>query len=223
MVILMAISFIKTIWIINVEGDYFICYNEEKLVFQETKVRWDKKRKDYVIERNYHNKNACLNCKFADECCNGNHRVVKITGGKLAVEMMAKFEDYTNVLQYVKRFSTVEAPNGTLRRFYHINEFLSKGKVRIQNRVNICGGSYNLKRIYNQLMAMDGIDENNILDVVKNFCEYVNSVMFIWRDTNFLFLDNVLQLPYICESCLSNELVEYSVDECQSRLIEVES
>ena len=63
--------------------------------------------------------------------------------------MMAKFEDYTNVLQYVKRFSTVEAPNGTLRRFYHINEFLSKGKVRIQNRVNICGGSYNLKRIYN--------------------------------------------------------------------------
>lgn len=148
---------------------------------------------------------------------------MKITGGKLAVEMMAKFEDYTNVLQYVKRFSTVEAPNGTLRRFYHINEFLSKGKVRIQNRVNICGGSYNLKRIYNQLMAMDGIDESNILDVVKNFCEYVNSVMFIWRDTNFLFLDDVLQLPYICESCLSNELVEYSVDECQSRLIEVES
>jgi len=44
MVILMAISFIKTIWIINVEGDYFICYNEEKLVFQETKVRWDKKK-----------------------------------------------------------------------------------------------------------------------------------------------------------------------------------
>lgn len=207
----------------NVEGDYFICYNEEKLVFQETKVRWDKKRKDYVIDRHYHNKNACLNCKFADECCNGNHRVVKITGGKLAVEMMAKFKDYTNVLQYVKRFSTVEAPNGTLRRFYHINEFLSKGKVRIQNRVNICGGSYNLKRIYNQLMAMEGIDESNILDVVKNFCEYVNSVMFIWRDTNFLFLDNVLQLPYICESCLSNELVEYSVDECQSRLIEVES
>ena len=84
MVILIAISFIKTIWIINVEGDYFICYNEEKLVFQETKVRWDKKRKDYVIDRHYHNKNACLNCKFADECCNGNHRVVKITGGKIS-------------------------------------------------------------------------------------------------------------------------------------------
>jgi len=101
--------------------------------------------------------------------------------------------------------------------------FYQKVKLEYKNRVNICGGSYNLKRIYNQLMAMEGIDESNILDVVKNFCEYVNSVMFIWRDTTFLFLDDVFQLPYICESCLSNELVEYSVDESQSRLIEVET
>ena len=207
----------------NVEEDYFTCYNNKKLVFQETKVRWDKKKQDYVIEREYYNKNACLNCKFAEECCNGNHRVVKITGGKLAVKMMAKFKDYKNVLQYVKRFSTVEAPNGTLRSFYHVNEFLSRGKVRIQNRVNICGGSYNFKRIYNQLMAIDGIDGSNILDVVKNLCEYVNSVMFIWRYTTFPFLDEVLQLPYICESCLSNELLEDSVDVCQSRLVGVES
>ena len=125
----------------DVSDDFFICYNNEKLIYQETKVRWDKKRMDYVIEREYYNKDACSNCKFADECCNGKHRVVKITGGILAVNMLGKFEDYSNVLQYVKRFSTVEAPNGTLRSFYHINEFLSKGIVRIQNRVNICGGS----------------------------------------------------------------------------------
>ena len=207
----------------DVPDDFFICYNNEKLIYQETKVRWDKKRMDYVIEREYYNKDACSNCKFADECCNGKHRVVKITGGILAVNMLGKFEDYSNVLQYVKRFSTVEAPNGTLRSFYHINEFLSKGIVRIQNRVNICGGSYNLKRIYNQLMEMEGVDESNILEVVKKFCEHVNSVMFIWRDNTCPFFDEVLQLPVICESCLSNESLENTVDVCQSRLITVES
>ena len=81
--------------------------------------------------------------------------------------MLAKFDDYSNVLEYVKRFSTVEAPNGTLRLFYHINEFQTTGKVKIQNRINICGGSYNLKRIYNQFLKMDGIDERNILEVTK--------------------------------------------------------
>ena len=205
----------------NVKDDYFTCYNKEKLFYQETKVRWDKKREEYIIEREYHDKNACLNCKFADECCKSDYRVVKIAGGILAVNMLAKFEDYTNVLQYVKRFSTVEAPNGTLRSFYHVNEFLSKGIIRIQNRVNICGGSYNLKRIYNQLIKMEGIDESNILDVVKKFCQYVNSIMFIWRDTTFPFLDEVLQLPYICESCLSNASLENTEDVCQSRLITV--
>ena len=28
-----------------------LVYNKEKLNYQETKVRWDKKKKDYVIER----------------------------------------------------------------------------------------------------------------------------------------------------------------------------
>ena len=82
---------------------------------------------------------------------------------------------------------------------------------------------YNLKRIYNQLMEIEGVDESNILEVVKKFCEYVNSVMFIWRDNTFPFFDKVFQLPVICESCLSNESLENAVDVCQSRLIAVES
>ena len=74
----------------DVPDDFFICYNNEKLIYQETKVRWDKKRMDYVIEREYYNKDACSNCKFADECCNGKHRVVKITGRILTVNMLGK-------------------------------------------------------------------------------------------------------------------------------------
>ena len=182
-----------------------------------------KKRRIMLLNVKYYNKNTCLNCKYDEECCKSKHRTVSINGGILAVNMLAKFEDYSNVLQYVKRFSTVEAPNGTLSSFYHVNEFLSNNKIRIQNRINICGGSYNLKRIYNQLMEKEGIDESNILDVVKEICEYVNSVMFIWRDTSFLFMDEVLQLPYICESCLSDESLESSVPAGQSRLIGLES
>ena len=46
-------------------------------------------------------------------------------GGFTALKMMLKFEKYENVLAYTKRFSTVEAPNGTLKIYYHINELLT--------------------------------------------------------------------------------------------------
>ena len=199
-------------------GDFYTCYNNEKLTYQRTRIRWDEKKKDYVIECLYFNKEACANCKFAEECCNNEYRVVTLVGGSLAKDMLLKFEDYENIIEYVKRFSTVEAPNGTLKRFYHINELLTPGVIKSQNRVNICGGSYNMIRLYHLFMEMDGVDESNILDVVKIFCDYTNAVMPIWRNTSFPFMDEILQLPYICESCLMNESEEVGVDESQMRL-----
>ena len=62
-------------------------------------------------------------------------------------------------------------------------------------------GSYNLKGIYNQFLEMGGIDESNILEVTK-FCEYANGVMFIWLNTNLNLFDEVLKLPYICETSM---------------------
>ena len=29
------------------DEDYFICFNKEKLTYQETKVKWDEKRQDF--------------------------------------------------------------------------------------------------------------------------------------------------------------------------------
>lgn len=135
--------------------------------------------------------------------------------------MLAKFEDYENVMQYVKRFSTVEAPNGTLKTHYHINELLSANLTKSQNKLNICGGSYNLKRLYNQLMEKDYINSSNILDFVKKICDKTNAIMFISRKTTFHFMDEPLQLPYICESSLpkSNEINEHDIN--QTTLIEV--
>ena len=47
----MIINSIKTIWITMWRKIISLVYNKEKLNYQETKVRWDEKKKDYVIER----------------------------------------------------------------------------------------------------------------------------------------------------------------------------
>ena len=40
----------------NIQEDYFTCYNQEKLFYQETKIKWDEKKQDYNIQRKYYNK-----------------------------------------------------------------------------------------------------------------------------------------------------------------------
>ena len=204
----------------NIQEDYFTCYNHEKLFYQETKIKWDEKKQDYDIQRKYYNKKACSNCKYSTECCKTNYRTVSIPGGILALKMMLKFEEYENVVAYTKRFSTVEAPNGTLKIHYHINELLTPNITKSQNRINICGGSYNLIRLYNQFMELEGINESNILENVKKLCEKTNAMMPIYRNKTFLFLEEKLELPYICESCLSSKLLENESSTVQITLFE---
>ena len=129
------------------------------------------------------------------ECCNNKYRIVKISGGILAKKMLEKFEDYKNLSEYVKRISTVEPLIGILKRFYHIDELLSKNMTQSENKINICCGSLNLKRLYNQFMEMKDVNEDNIGKIVKSFCEKTNALMFILRETNFPFLDEKLKLP----------------------------
>ena len=192
----------------NIQEDYFTCFNQEKLFYQETKIKWDEKKQDYDIQRKYYNKKACTNCKYSNECCKTKYRTVSISGGISALKMMLKFEEYENVLAYTKRFSTVEAPNGTLKIHYHINELLTPNISKSQNKINICGGSYNLIRLYNQFMELDGINEDNIIENVKELCKKTNIMMPIYRDKTFLFLEEKLKLPYISECCLLNKSLE---------------
>ena len=194
----------------NYEEDYFNCCKNEKLEYQKTSVRWSEKDEDYKIEREYYNKEACSHCPDKDKCCSGKYRKVSITGGILALNMEKKMRNYENVLKYMKRFSTVEPPIGVFKRFYHVDEFLSNSMVGIQNRINICSGSYNLKRLYNQLMAIEGIDEDNILDFTRNVCKLTNVEMFNSRDNDILFIENKLLLPYYCESIKQKELEYYA-------------
>lgn len=205
----------------NIQEDYFTCHNHEKLFYQETKVKWDEKKQDYDIQRKYYNKEACAHCKYSKECCTTKYRTVSISGGILALKMMLKFEEYENVIAYTKRFSTVEAPNGTLKIHYHINELLTPNLIKSQNKINICGGSYNLIRLYNQFIELEGINESNILEIVKELCDKTNALMSIYRNKTFPFLEEKLELPYICESCLSNKLLENEIFKAQITLMEV--
>ena len=210
--------------IYNSEEDYFICYFQEKLTYQKTKIRWDDKKEDFIIERIYYNKNACLNCPYCAECCKTKYRKVIISGGILELNMNLKMEDYENILKYLTRFSTVEAPNGTLKIHFHINEILSTGKSNIQNRINICAGSYNLIRIYNLFMEMKGVDEENVLNIGKSFCESTNCIMPIWRFNRLPFEDETLLLPYVCESFMKLEYhsnIENIIEDIQSTLTEI--
>ena len=205
----------------NIQEDYFTCYNHEKLFYQETKIKWDEKKQDYDIQRKYYNKKACNNCKYSEKCCTTKYRTVSISGGVLALKMMLKFEEYENVVAYTKRFSTVESPNGTLKIHYHINELLTPNLTKSQNKINICGGSYNLIRLYNQFMELESVNESNILEIVKNLCEKTNAVMPIYRNKTFPFLEEKLELSYICESCLPSKLLENKSSTVQMTLIEV--
>ena len=207
----------------NLEKDYFTCYNNEKLFYKETKTRWDEKRQDYNIQRKYYNKKACANCKYLKDCCSAKYRVVSISGGKLALKMLLKFNKYENIMEYRKRFSTVEAPNGTLKIHYHINELLTLSVSKSQNKINICGGSYNLIRLYNQFMDLEDVNEKNILEFLKKSCEKTNAKMPIHMNKRLPFLEKPLELPYICESCIPNKKLENECSTIQKTLIEVKT
>ena len=69
-------------------------------------------------------------------------------------------------------------------------------------------------------MELEGINEDNIIEIVKELCKKTNIVMPIYRDKTFPFLEEKLELPYICESCLSNKSLEKEYSEVQTTLDE---
>lgn len=72
-------------------------------------------------------------------------------------------------------------------------------------------------------MELEGINKSNILEIVKDLCKKTNAVMPIYRYKTFPFLEEKLELPYICESCLPNKLFENEYSKAQMTLKEVMS
>ena len=72
-------------------------------------------------------------------------------------------------------------------------------------------------------MELEGINEDNIIEIVKELCKKTNIVMPIYRDKTFPFLEEKLKLPYISECCLLNKSLEKEYYKVQMTLDNVSS
>ena len=69
-----------------------------------------------------------------------------------------------NKKEYKQR-NKVEAPNGTYKTYYHINELALKGIDNIQGIMNEIGASYNIKRLFN-IFKEENIDLDEVYKVM---------------------------------------------------------
>ena len=87
--------------------------------------------------------------------------------------------DYENIYEYLKRFSTVEPIYGILKTFYHIEDMLTRGKLKNGNKLNLCAGSFNIKRLYKLIkeLSLTWIDFNGYLKQIhEQTAKYMNEI-----------------------------------------------
>lgn len=176
------------------ENNCFNCYAHNQLYHQDTKYKYNSKKGTTEVRAEFYNEEACEGCIFRLECCKGKkYRKVIVGGGELALKMEEKMLDYASIYEYLKRFCTVEPPNGSLKIFYHINEMLARGTSNIENKLLICAGSYNLKLLYKHIMKIFG-SRWKFYDKNEHIYNELNTVMYI-NNYNRLKRNNILLLP----------------------------
>ena len=151
------------------ENNVIICYANQPLYFQDNIFTVNKKTGKLEVKSKYSNEEACAGCVFKHCCCKGKKkREVIVSGGELALKMEESMLDYESIYEYMKRFSTVEPLFGVLKYFYHIDDMLTRGKLKNLNKLNLCAGSFNIKRLYALLNEMFG----SWLDLDEEFKQY---------------------------------------------------
>ena len=151
------------------ENNTIICYANQPLFHQDTVFSINKNTGKLEVQYKYYNEEARAGCVFKHCCCKGKkRREVLVSGGELALKMEKSMVDYENIYEYMKRFSTVEPLYGVLKTFYHIDEMLTRGKGKNINKLNLCAGSFNLKRLY--ALLFDVID--SCVDWEDEFKQY---------------------------------------------------
>lgn len=153
------------------ENNCIRCYANQPLYFQENIFKVNKKTGKLEVKSKFYNEEACAGCIFKHCCCKGKKkREVLVSGGELALKMEESMLDYENIYEYMKRFSTVEPLFGILKTFFHIDEMLTRGKSKNMNKLNLCAGSFNLKRLF----ALFTASEESWDDFNNNFKQYHN-------------------------------------------------
>ena len=157
---------------IEIEGtNAFLCFNNELLFFKyKYIVKNNAKKEDtdpYEIKRIYNNPEACYMCPYKGLCFSDSHTHRQITeyGSEYSQAMKYKLETEEGKEEYKKRGKTVEAPFGTLKQQYHINQLPFINKKRIENNINLYSTVYNLNRII-EIIKID-LDENKEFQTFK--------------------------------------------------------
>lgn len=88
-------------------------------------------------------------CKDKNKCCKGTLRQITEFASPYSLEMKKKMETKEYQKMFKKRSSTVEAPFGTLKVYYHMNEMPITGVQHTENILSLFAVTYNLKRLYN--------------------------------------------------------------------------
>ena len=106
-------------------------------------------------------------CPYKKLCFTDRHIHRQITkyGSEYAQQMKYKLETKEEKEEYQKREKTVEAPFGTLKQQYHINQLPFINKQNVENIIHLYSIVYNLNRIF-EIMHID-LDENNEYQTFK--------------------------------------------------------
>lgn len=162
------------------ENNAIICYVNQPLYHQEDIININKKTGKLEVKSKYFNEEACAGCIFKHCCCKGKKkREVFVSGGELALKMEESMLDYESIYEYMKRFSTVEPLYGILKTFYHIDDMLTRGKLKNLNKLNLCTGSFNLKRLYALLTELFGIPndwDGEFKQIHEETAKYLNEM-----------------------------------------------
>lgn len=146
-------------------NDIVICPNKKELKkYGPYACKPDKfgfQREQYA----YSNYEACKQCKDREACCNGGHRTITRYNHELLNQAEELMEIEENKKEYKQR-NKVEAPNGTYKTYYHINELPLVGIENIQGIMNEIGASYNMKRLFN-IFIEKNIDLNDVYKVME--------------------------------------------------------
>lgn len=120
-------------------------------------------RKQYA----YSNSKACQKCKHKKECCKDtHHRTITRYGHELLDEAEKVMEIEENQKEYKKRSSTVEAPNGSYKIYYHINEMPIVGIDNVQSIYNIITSGYDIKRLFN-IFEENDVDLKEVIKFIE--------------------------------------------------------
>lgn len=136
------------------DKDLFICYNNQELPLQKTRLKANSKREKLGLpletERTYYNKEACASCKYAKDCFSNKakYRTIVDTGSEDLLEIQKRMDTPEGKKEYKNR-SSGESPIGIFKQQKGIYEIPVTGCKNIEKRLYLDVVSYGFKILKN--------------------------------------------------------------------------